>query len=354
MDGETIALRERAFLKRLFGEEWHFQEGDWLFRRGSSKNWGLVKVAVAGAVKRRLDPRQLARRVRLAKEMRLTLEIIPGRAIGPFQLGMTFQEIEATLRSLHSERVTLDDLGIVASCSERRKGTLRPSDRCDEMEIKCVGTIAKLLLLGQPVDQIALEDLYHLLRVQHRYDVRCDFFWGHLDSDAGISATKWERDDQYIYSIFVTAPKPVPRPQKEFDFSEDRGVSKLSKGLQETHIQSTVKLPANRQWSGTARFVDFTISGDKISSISWEGEPDGLEETYLEAKRILVELRFSVHELEGWYRRLRGEKKVRPFSIRDKAGNPKIHVAVRSNQKKEWIKALWAVQVEVSWKKAKR
>lgn len=115
MDGETIASRERAFLKRLFGEEWHFREGDWLFRRGSflerlfDQRWGLFEAAVAGAVKGRLDPRQLARRSRLAQEMRLTLEIIPGRAIGPFRLGMTFQEIEDTLRSLYSEPVTLND-----------------------------------------------------------------------------------------------------------------------------------------------------------------------------------------------------------------------------------------------------
>lgn len=51
MDGETIASRERAFLRRLFGKaEWHFpRAGDWLFVGGSfrerffDKRWKPVR-----------------------------------------------------------------------------------------------------------------------------------------------------------------------------------------------------------------------------------------------------------------------------------------------------------------------
>jgi hypothetical protein len=46
--------------------------------------------------------------------MKLTIEIVAGKSIGPFQLGMTFEEIEKALRSFSSEPVTLADLGIVA------------------------------------------------------------------------------------------------------------------------------------------------------------------------------------------------------------------------------------------------
>lgn len=109
---------------------------------------------------------------------------------------MTFWEIEATLRSLHSQPVTLHELGILATL--------------DQLVIRLPYTCATtVLLFGRPVDQISLGDLERLLR-STRCNVRCDRYWGHLETDAGIHASKFERDDPFMFSITVTAPEPFP------------------------------------------------------------------------------------------------------------------------------------------------
>jgi len=152
----------------------------------------------------------------------------------------------------------------------------------------------------------------------------------------------------------------VPQ-KKSWDFSADRSVSRLREKKKPVageyyvyyKIRSTVKLPGNRQWSGTAQLVVLTISGNEISSISWEGRSSGLEEVYLEAKRILGELGFRVYVLERGYERVRGGEEDRLFSIRDQASSPEIEVEVRAEDEKG-PKTSWNVRVNVEWKQAER
>lgn len=161
----------------------------------------------------------------------------------------------------------------------------------------------------------------------------------------------------FMVSILPQLIREMVPKKKLWDFSADRSVSKLREkktpveGIYyyQDNILSTVRLPGNRQWSGKASLVVLGSSGDEIISINWQGRSVSLEEVTLEAKRILAELGFRTHDIDGWYDKVRrGEEDY--FSIRDEVSNPEVHVSVRDYQEKK----KWAVVVGVSWKEAGR
>ena len=88
--------------------------------------------------------------------MKHTLEIVPGKSIGPFRLGMTLQEIEEALRSLSPDAPTLEDLGIRTDFP--KEDTPDNQKRCNRLEIRVVNNDHTLLLHGQPVNDISNSD----------------------------------------------------------------------------------------------------------------------------------------------------------------------------------------------------
>jgi len=134
--------------------------------------------------------------------MRCTLEIIPGKSIGPFRLGMTQQEIEEALRSMSPDASTLEDLGIIASFPKEE--TSDGTKRCNRLEIRVVNNDHTLLLLGQPVNDINNADAACLLS-SISPDVRRSYACLSLE-EAGIEAIRWEHSDEWIYCFFIIPP----------------------------------------------------------------------------------------------------------------------------------------------------
>jgi hypothetical protein len=144
--------------------------------------------------------------------VKYTLEIVPGKAIGPFRLGMTQQEIDEALRSLSLDAPTLEDLGAIASFPKEE--TPDDQKRCNRLEIRVVNNDHTLRLLGQPVNDISNSDADCLLS-SISPDVRRSYACLSLE-EAGIEAIRWEHSDDWIYCFFVippTAPsKDEPAP----------------------------------------------------------------------------------------------------------------------------------------------
>lgn len=134
--------------------------------------------------------------------MKYTLEIVPGKSIGPFRLGMTPQEIQAELRSLSPDVLTLDDLGVIASFPKEET----PDDQkgCYRLEIRVFKNDHPVLLLGQPVNDISISDAARLLS-SISPDVRHSYAWSSI-AEAGIEAIRWEHSDDWIHCFFVMAP----------------------------------------------------------------------------------------------------------------------------------------------------
>lgn len=139
--------------------------------------------------------------------MKLTIEIVPGKSIGPFRLGMTSSEIEESLRSLATEEsLNLDTLGIVAWSSDGRGGWKSPegSECCERLGIRVYNNDHLVLLMGKPVNNISNEDAIVLFQsfagaISHSY--------GGFDApQAGIDAVRWENSDPWIDSFFVMPP----------------------------------------------------------------------------------------------------------------------------------------------------
>lgn len=138
--------------------------------------------------------------------MKFTLEIVPGKSIGPFQLGMTSAEINEAMRFLSPDPLTLKDLGISASCHDDR-GNWRPlegSDRCEQLELIVVGNDNTLLLLGRRVNDIGKREAWNLMASLGSPMLE-DYAWYDVP-EQGISAVRWERSDEAIYCFDVTEP----------------------------------------------------------------------------------------------------------------------------------------------------
>lgn len=134
--------------------------------------------------------------------MKHTLEIVPGKSIGPFRLGMTLQEIEEALRSLSPDAPTLEDLGIRTDFP--KEDTPDNQKRCNRLEIRVVNNDHTLLLHGQPVNDISNSDADSLFS-SISPDVRRSYACLSLE-EAGIEAIRWEHSDDWIYCFFVIPP----------------------------------------------------------------------------------------------------------------------------------------------------
>jgi hypothetical protein len=144
--------------------------------------------------------------------MRYTLEIVPGKSIGPFRLGMTSQEINDAMRLFSSEPLTLEDLGMMADFPKEE--TPDSQKRCNRLQIRVVNNDHTLLLRGQPVNDISNADADSLFS-SISPDVRRSYACLSLE-EAGIEAIRWEHSDDWIYCFFVIPPaapsKDAPAP----------------------------------------------------------------------------------------------------------------------------------------------
>lgn len=150
----------------------------------------------------------------VTKAAPVTLEIVPGRSIGPFCLGMTIQEINDAMRSLSPEPLTLADLGISASCHDERGNwrSLAGSDRCEQLEIVVVCNEHTILLSGKRVNDVGRDEAWELLEslgspMSHVYA-------SYGVPEQGISAVRWEIADDGIYCFYVMPPSQ-PRVARE-------------------------------------------------------------------------------------------------------------------------------------------
>jgi len=144
-------------------------------------------------------------------EMNLSLGIVPGRSIGPFQLGMTALEIEEALRTLSPESpLTLEALGIVAWSRDSRGWTsVEGSNRCEHLGIRVYNNDHTILLMGQQVNNISNEDA---IRLFESFGGKLSHSYGGFDAvEVGIDAVRWENSDPWIDSIFVMPPGARPR-----------------------------------------------------------------------------------------------------------------------------------------------
>jgi hypothetical protein len=139
--------------------------------------------------------------------MKCTLEIVPGKSIGPFRLGMTAQEIEAALQSLSPESLTVDDLGIIASFPKEE--TPDGQKCCNQLEIRVYNNPHTVLLLGQPVNDMSNSDAIRLLSLISP-DVRHEYACLSV-TEAGIEAIRWEHAYDWIYCFFVIPPAAPPK-----------------------------------------------------------------------------------------------------------------------------------------------
>jgi hypothetical protein len=115
-------------------------------------------------------------------------------------------------------------------------------------------------------------------------------------------------------------------------------------------LHTSIKLPAGRQWAGSARSVYLRAKAGQIVALDWRGAFASSGESYREAGRILVGLGFIGHRLDEW-RAAAGGSDPRAFSAEGGA-DPTIRVDVRRTspleepppQQREWY-----VNVYLRW-----
>jgi hypothetical protein len=127
-----------------------------------------------------------------------TIEIVPGKSIGPFQFGMTSDEVAQVLRVFTNGEASLSDLMIEVRFDSEC--------RCCELRIQIFNNPNTITLNGQTVsnNQESLIELFAEIypdaELRRSYACR---EWPSL----GVSAVKWESSDDWIDSLFLV---PVP------------------------------------------------------------------------------------------------------------------------------------------------
>jgi hypothetical protein len=151
----------------------------------------------------------------------------------------------------------------------------------------------------------------------------------------------------FAYQVFE---EDLPR-DKSWDFSSSRSVVQLGEEKQQEYyyyqgnLRSTVKLPSNKQWSGTAYLVRFKASAGQITEIHWQSKADPASQAYRRAKMILAGLALPERDLDAWYDKVsRGEQASFTHVARSDAET--IEVQVRGSVKE----ADWVVHVNAWWK----
>jgi hypothetical protein len=142
------------------------------------------------------------------QKVAFTIEIVPGRSIGPFRLGMTSFEIHEALYSLGGDGAfSLESLGIVAwsRVHDGRWINMTEGVKCVTLGIRVYNNGHEIVLKGRRVNDISNEDAVALFEsfaenVSHSY--------GGFDAvSAGIKAVRWENSDPWIDSIFIEEPQ---------------------------------------------------------------------------------------------------------------------------------------------------
>jgi hypothetical protein len=142
------------------------------------------------------------------QKVTFTFEIIPGKSIGPFRLGMTSSEIHEAIHSLGGDgSLSLEPLGIVAWSRGNDGGWINTTEagKCVRLGIRVFNNDHEIVLKGQRVNDISNEDAIALLeslaeKVSHSYG-------GFDATSAGIEAVRWENSDLWIDSFFVMEPR---------------------------------------------------------------------------------------------------------------------------------------------------
>lgn len=140
--------------------------------------------------------------------MSYTLEVIPGKSIGPFRLGMTAQDVESALRAFAPER-TLWDLGIVVHFAET--GEPGVEARCSRISVCVVGNSGDVVLFGRRVNEIDRDEAASLL-ASSGFPLRRSYSYCEIEK-IGIQAFRWESSDDWIYAFDVVPPS-VDDPRK--------------------------------------------------------------------------------------------------------------------------------------------
>lgn len=155
---------------------------------------------------------------------------------------------------------------------------------------------------------------------------------------------------------------------KSWDFSLNCSVSQLDRKAgrrvdtldydeysYQGNIRSSIKLPSNKQWSGSASLVVLEARLGEVTAIYWSSRRANAAGAYQQTKRILEQLGFTDHGLDSWYANARqGDPSY--FSVEtDADADPNIEVTVKSVGDAEEGKPeriIWYVVVEVRWKDA--
>jgi hypothetical protein len=132
-----------------------------------------------------------------------SLEIQPGRSIGPFALGMSRDDVEA-LNFAPMEPFTdgsgaeLTELGIKLHYDE--------SGRCRRIEARVLGTgTAQFVLAGHKMNDITdIEARAIFAALAGEVE---NFYGGFEIPSIGIWAVKWERTDDVMFAIGVEPPR---------------------------------------------------------------------------------------------------------------------------------------------------
>lgn len=168
-----------------------------------------------------------------------------------------------------------------------------------------------------------------------------------------------------IWFVSTFLPAWIPRT-RSWDFSLSRDVSQLDPRLRIVdqydrdrgrytyvgNIRSSIKLPSNSQWSGSARSVTFDARLDQITGIRWYGKTANTDRAHQEAKRILEELGFTNHDLDSWHAKARGGD-LTGFYF-DTEADPRITVLTQAERypdapERTPENTFWSVRVEVWW-----
>lgn len=129
--------------------------------------------------------------------MAATIELVPGRAIGPFQLGMTVAQVEQARLEMMNGDSSLEELGIQIKFGAQ--------GNCHELRIRVFSNSYSILLAGANVNDIEIESIVDLID-SHFPEAQCHSSYGARSWPAlGIEAVKWEATDSWVDSIVVRA-----------------------------------------------------------------------------------------------------------------------------------------------------
>jgi len=131
------------------------------------------------------------------------VEIVPGKSIGPFVLGMSRDQIDQAWE----EWVSRSDAPIPDLAVDYR---LNAEGRCHELWIRVINNENTLRLDGESVNDIDVDIVVE--RMRNRYPEH-ECVWSYACRSwpkLGLEVVKWESTDEWVDSIVISAPEPSP------------------------------------------------------------------------------------------------------------------------------------------------